>query len=288
MMGLLKEISREKSGVAAIEFALILPFMIMLYFGLAELTQAVRVDRKVNQLTDSLANLTARPTTMDLPYINNIFDASVAVMAPFRGAATQMILTRVDIDAQSNAKVVWSCARNTTARVKNSSVQLPSQWLMPSQTLIMAEAAYFHQPMLNLFFQSPVRLNEVKYHLPRSPELVVLDPSVTSCETGTTNPTDPTDSGTPDEDTADQTNPEDDVCNDTAKQELADEVKETAPTATTPEELVKALSDIGVNGDKDLIQQLGADVGKILSGDCGKSGDTKGGTGDDTSPVVTK
>ena len=39
-------LARQDSGLAAVEFALILPILVMLWFGGVELTQALSVDRR--------------------------------------------------------------------------------------------------------------------------------------------------------------------------------------------------------------------------------------------------
>ena len=46
----------DENAVAAVEFALILPLLIVLYIGTAELTQAISVNRKVTHLASSLAD----------------------------------------------------------------------------------------------------------------------------------------------------------------------------------------------------------------------------------------
>jgi Flp pilus assembly protein TadG len=54
-----------ESGVAAIEFAFILPFMLVLYFGLLDLTGLVSVNRKMTSTASVVADLTGQggPTT---------------------------------------------------------------------------------------------------------------------------------------------------------------------------------------------------------------------------------
>lgn len=52
-----------KSGVAAIEFAFILPVMLFLYFGMMDLTSLVVNNRKVTAVASSVADLTAQNRT---------------------------------------------------------------------------------------------------------------------------------------------------------------------------------------------------------------------------------
>src|SRR5207244_1629235 len=50
-------------GVAAVEFALIVPIMAIMFIGAVELSQAITVDRRVTQVASSTADLVARAET---------------------------------------------------------------------------------------------------------------------------------------------------------------------------------------------------------------------------------
>lgn len=58
-----KSYLNAKSGVAAIEFAFILPVMLLLYFGLMDLTSLVVNNRKVTTVASAVADLTAQSRT---------------------------------------------------------------------------------------------------------------------------------------------------------------------------------------------------------------------------------
>jgi hypothetical protein len=51
---------RDSRGMAAVEFAMILPAMMALYFGIVEVSQAMRASQKVEQIARMLADMTAR------------------------------------------------------------------------------------------------------------------------------------------------------------------------------------------------------------------------------------
>lgn len=123
-----RRLGRGEGGIAAVEFALILPLMLALYFGCVVLAQGLEVGRKVQLLSRTLADITAQtmpqigqsgPTLADSD-LTNIFGASQSVLYPFTGATTMTISEIVfdNIGGTSGvcceAKVVWSVATGST------------------------------------------------------------------------------------------------------------------------------------------------------------------------------
>ena len=83
MMTLFKKFLSETKGIAAIEVAFILPFMLFLYFGLIDLTALISVNRKVTYAANVIVDLVAQNKTSVLKSdIQNYFKASDMVMAP--------------------------------------------------------------------------------------------------------------------------------------------------------------------------------------------------------------
>lgn len=78
-----KKFTGETRGIAAIEFALIMPFMLLIYFGLFDIVSLVSVNRKVTYAASVVADLVAQNKTSVLKStIQNYFNASNMVMAP--------------------------------------------------------------------------------------------------------------------------------------------------------------------------------------------------------------
>ncbi|NJM30441.1 MAG: pilus assembly protein [Rhizobiales bacterium] len=83
MMRLLGKFARETRGVAAIEFALIVPFVILVYLGLFDLTTLITVNRKVTYSTSVVADLVTQNNTNVLQaQITDYYNAAEMVMDP--------------------------------------------------------------------------------------------------------------------------------------------------------------------------------------------------------------
>ena len=131
----LKSFAPSIDGIAAVEFSLILPLMLLLYLGSVLATQAVRASRKVDLVAGALANLTSQQLTCssgasaicltetDMTGSNGIFTAAAAIMAPFDTATLQMTVSQVNISSYNGAliaKVDWTVTNNGgTARPCN-------------------------------------------------------------------------------------------------------------------------------------------------------------------------
>jgi Flp pilus assembly protein TadG len=139
---------RDARGVAAVEFAMILPAMLAIYFGIVETGQGVMIDRKVTQLTRSLADLTAQSTTISNTEMSNIFDAAQTVMMPYTSANPKMSVHHIVIDSAGVAKVCWSEERNSTKYARGTTVTIPADLRLPNTSIVMAQASYDFTPVV--------------------------------------------------------------------------------------------------------------------------------------------
>lgn len=74
---------RNSRGVAAIEMAFIMPFLLFLYFGLIDLTAMISLNRKVTYAASAVADLvTQNATNVTSATIGDYFEAAELVMKP--------------------------------------------------------------------------------------------------------------------------------------------------------------------------------------------------------------
>jgi Flp pilus assembly protein TadG len=104
----------DRSGVSAVEFALILPVMLLLYAGSVEFSEALSVDRKVNQLASTVGDLVAQRETINATEMDNILSAGVAIMLPYDSTTVRVQVIAVNIVSNTSQTVAWAEARNDT------------------------------------------------------------------------------------------------------------------------------------------------------------------------------
>lgn len=171
-----RRLLRDKRGVSAVEFAMLLPLMITLYLGGVEVSQAVSIDRKVTLVARSLGDLIAQATTVSNADMTNILSAATSVVAPFTDTKLKITVSRVDIDANGVAKVVWSDTKNGTVRAVGSTVTLPAALNTASTSLIWAESQYAYTPTIGYVITGTMTLKDQIYMRPRLSDTVARTP----------------------------------------------------------------------------------------------------------------
>lgn len=168
----LRRFLRDKRGVSAVEFAMLLPLMITLYIGGVEVSSAIAVDRKVTLVARTLGDLVAQSTSVNATDMTNILNAATTVVQPYSDTPLKVVVSRVDIDANSAAKIYWSKTKNGTARAVNSTVTLPAALNTANTSLIWAETEYAYTPTIGYVITGTMTLKDQIYMRPRLSEKV--------------------------------------------------------------------------------------------------------------------
>src|SRR3981189_783247 len=121
----LRNLARDNSGIAATEFAVIVPIMLVLFFGTVEFSSGIAVGRKVTMVTRTLSDLTSQSTSVGDTDMANFFAASAAILTPYSATPTQSTITELYVDpATLRARVQWS--KGSAARTAGTQVTIPS------------------------------------------------------------------------------------------------------------------------------------------------------------------
>ena len=172
---LLRRFHSDKRGVSAVEFAMLLPLMITLYIGGVEVSQAIAVDRKVTLVARTLGDLVAQSTSVNSTEMSNILNAASSVVQPYSSSLIKVTVSRVDVDANKVAKVVWSKTKNGTARAVNSTVTLDNALSTANTSLIWAESQYTYTPTIGYVITGTMTLKDQIYMRPRLSDTVACN-----------------------------------------------------------------------------------------------------------------
>jgi Flp pilus assembly protein TadG len=183
----LRRFAADQDGVSAVEFAMLLPLLITLYFGSIEITQAVTSDRKMTLVAGTVGDLVARASCVTDAEIGTIFNAAEAVLYPYNTAKMKIVVSSVIIDANKTATVnatafptnAWSQAYNGgSVRSGNVTGEIPEALRSVPGSLIWAEAYYDYTPTIGKFITGTKTLSEKVFLRPRVKDPV---PKQNSC-----------------------------------------------------------------------------------------------------------
>ena len=186
-----KDFTKDSKAVAAVEFALIAPLLLLLFVGTVEVSLAVAVDRKLSRTSSAVADLVTQlqsPTGADVESILGVTDR---IMFPYTNRIPCVVISelRTTFDANMNgtieasettlvtfvtqsydnrspspsytAPVAAQCAKSSVglppnenarqARAVNSEFELPNTIRTDGARIWVAEVEYDHSPIVGFF-----------------------------------------------------------------------------------------------------------------------------------------
>jgi Flp pilus assembly protein TadG len=180
----------DTRGVAAVEFALLVPIMVMMFIGAVELSQAITVDRRVTQIANATADLVARADKkISQSEIKDIMRISSYILKPYNVNPVQIVLRNVTSSPASASvtKQTWMCTYNGTGATQtclcsNTNFTIPSNLVTTNDSVVMSQVTYQYVPLIFNFFLhnafggsgTSYPLAETVYLKPRSQAAMML------------------------------------------------------------------------------------------------------------------
>ena len=158
---------RNHDGIAATEFAMIAPVMIVLYFGATELSDAYIVNTRVTRIASTAADLVALDTAITDNEMTNIFDALETIMFPYDSSETQIVISSLVDSGSGVVKVEWSDAQNATPRSVNSTVSVPTGVVASGGSVVYAEVSHEYSSATGKVIYGTIELTDEFYVRPR-------------------------------------------------------------------------------------------------------------------------
>jgi Flp pilus assembly protein TadG len=188
----------DSSGVAATEFAVIVPLMLVLFFGTVEFSSGVAVDRKVTMIARTLSDLTSQapPPTATTPYsivndayLQNVFTASISILTPYASTPVNTTISEIYVDTNKVAKIQWSKAATVATGAQQATLAtssrnagdvvtnlVPAALLVKQTYLLFSEVSYRYTPTIGYVMSaSGVVLGDVAYTRPRQVTCVIYN-----------------------------------------------------------------------------------------------------------------
>ena len=156
---------RDRSGVAASEFALILPILILLLFGTAELGYVLLLDKKVTTGAQTAADLVAQQKSVSASDVNNIFRAVDSILRPYSSGDAAYTIASVVADDDGEITIEWQRHRGGE---DIEEFEVPEGVLSENDSVIIALVTYAYTPIFGELIFEPFTISDMAYLRPRT------------------------------------------------------------------------------------------------------------------------
>jgi Flp pilus assembly protein TadG len=184
-----RKFSTDADAVAAIEFAIVVPFMLLLYVGGIELADGMAINVKVSATAHSVADMVTQNTSLSTAQMQNILTGATAIIAPYpvTGSGSSSLLSvtvsEISSDANGNLTLRWSQSYNGTSfgpgRTSLTNLTVPTSLngtvgnannpnnQNDQVSFILGEVSYAYTPNLGYTISGTVALRDSVYLFPR-------------------------------------------------------------------------------------------------------------------------
>lgn len=193
---------RNQSGMAAVEFALILPVMVLMFFGAVEVSNLLLADNKLRAAAAGAADLVTQDSdgTITQAELVQVTAAVAEIMRPMTVTPARLSLVVTDFRVTPVTKainVVWSrmlrpallpvpngtsgvngmqattCLNNSGSDGAGNPINLPVALSVDSASnavtndIVRVDAVYTWIPWFSVIFSSGIDLHTTNYFMPR-------------------------------------------------------------------------------------------------------------------------
>jgi Flp pilus assembly protein TadG len=179
----------DSRGIAATEFAFIVPLMLVLFFGTVEFCSAIAIDRKVTLMARTMSDLTSQSTSVADADIATFFTVASKIIWPYPAATPSPYfspptmsgtISELYVDPNTHKAVVRWSKGNTPRTVGATVTTVPTALLVDSTYLIFSEVNYNYVPTVGyVMAKAGVNLSDVAYTRPRQSTCVFYSPATT-------------------------------------------------------------------------------------------------------------
>jgi hypothetical protein len=146
-----KPYCKAEKGVAAIEFAFILPFLLFLYFGLLDLTGLVSANRKMTSTASVVADLTGQNrTTITEAEITDFMLVSEMINNPAPGSGVRVRVTGFR-NSGGAATQIWTTNNGEGPACNAPDTSGLVDLMSANNDIIIAQACMTYEPAVASF-----------------------------------------------------------------------------------------------------------------------------------------
>ncbi len=170
----------DKSGMAATEFAMILPIMGVIFFGMLEASDALMMNRRVANAANSLVDMIGQEAEVTSAEVDDVMVGVTKMLEPTNASTVVMKVVSVIVDPSDPDKIIVDWSRDNQGGVpyaKNQEYTMLDDGTIvhPSASLVVVEMDYTYvSGLTNKVLNSPFHFERIVSRWPRQSAKVVL------------------------------------------------------------------------------------------------------------------
>jgi Flp pilus assembly protein TadG len=176
----LRRLGADRRGVAALEFALIAPTLMVLVLGVFEMSLRFRAKEETTRYSHLMSDLISREQTLTTAELRSYYNASTNLMRPLQtsGGVLQLDVSSIGFNADGDAVVLWRRLVGTDNVVNDVAIHLPDfdDLGTESESIIRVGVRYtYTSPLTALFGGAVATITQEAIARPREALKITLD-----------------------------------------------------------------------------------------------------------------
>lgn len=173
LLHILKKLGLDTKGVVAVEFALILPVMVIMTLGVAEFSFFLMADRRAAIASQTVSDLISQGTDLNAGDMSDIYQGAQFIIEPFDGNKMSIGVVSVRYDANTgDAFQDW--ASNWNGGSVSNALQQANGLGIAGESVIIVTVNYNYSPLISNIWPLDVTLSETSITRPRTVSFVKL------------------------------------------------------------------------------------------------------------------
>ena len=145
---------RDRRGVAAIEFAFIVPVLLIMYFITMEASQAIETSKKVSRIGSMVADLVTQQQTVVKANLDAMMKIGTSTLRPYNRSSPTIIITGIQITDETAPRVLVAWSRKVVGTTYsadaavNSITTVPAALRIRNTFLVRVESDLGYKPII--------------------------------------------------------------------------------------------------------------------------------------------
>jgi Flp pilus assembly protein TadG len=154
LRGWIHRLAHDRRGVAAVEFALIVPLLLCMYFVTMEASQGIETNKKVSRIASMVGDLIAQQQQLTQADVTAIMKIGAALLQPYNRSIPDITVTAIEITDETTPKVQvfwqrkWVSGAAAAGLAKGSPTTVPADLNVRNSFLIRVVSHLDYKPVI--------------------------------------------------------------------------------------------------------------------------------------------